>query len=135
MISVRNYFSKPTPPHTAGSVIKWWERRRLWYNLILFAEIILVSLVLTILRAAYESTALEWLASSLFFSAIPIISGFLLLQIPANIWYTCGWLVEIPLRKIWRNMPDGFSSWAQRIGLGFSICFTLIIMVLLSFVI
>jgi hypothetical protein len=129
MVSVGNYFSNPTPPHTVGSIIRWWEGRRLLYNAVVLAEIFLVSAVLGFLRfgiAEFESLQLFG-----YVFLLPLGVGLVLIQIPANLWYTFGWIAEISLRKTWRNMPDEFGSWAQRIGLGFSILFTFVVMVLL----
>ena len=129
MVSVGNYFSNPTPPHTVGSIIRWWERRRLLYNVIVLAEIFLVSAVLGFLRfGILEFESLQLLA---YVFLLPLGVGLVLIQLPANLWYTFGWITEVSLRKLWRNIPDAFGSWAQRIGLGFSIFFTFVVMVTL----
>jgi hypothetical protein len=123
MIAWRDYFATPSTPQTAGTIIKWWEVRRLYYNLVVFATIVLISLVL----AAFTTPPLSGAYFQLVGAQFGI--GFLFLQIPANVWYTGGWVAELFIKKVLRRPASGFGPWAQAIGLAFSILFVAIIMI------
>jgi hypothetical protein len=40
----------------------------------------------------------------------------LLFQLPANIWYTGGWVVDLILKKAFRLSAPGFAPWALVAG-------------------
>jgi hypothetical protein len=127
MIAWKDYFATPSAPQTAGTIIKWWEVRRLHYNLVVFATIVLISLVL----AAFMTSPL----SGAYFQFVGAEFGvsFLFLQIPANLWYTGGWVAELLVKRVLRRTAPGFGPWAQAIGMGFSILFVAVIMIWIGY--
>jgi hypothetical protein len=118
MTALKDFFAKPPVPETTAAIIKWWESRRLYYNAIIFAEILFILVLFTCLGLRRRAK----------FNPIKMPAGglsiaMLCLQLPANIWYTGGWIAEVFLRHLWPGMSPGFGPWALRLGIGFSILF------------
>ena len=125
MIPWKEYFSKPTGPQTARMIIGWWELRRFYYNVIIFAAILLISLVLPVfLKVNAISSASTYLGSL----GYHVVLSFLLLQVPANIWYTGGWVADLLIKKVLHLTALGFGPWAQGIGIAFSLIFVVYMM-------
>lgn len=125
MMAWRDYFAKPGP-QTAGMIIKWWEVRRLYYNIVIFLTIALFCLILPVfVKPAGTSEEATYWASVRFH----IIFSFLLLQIPANLWYTGGWVADLLIKKGLKWKSPGFGPWAQAIGIAFSLIFTFFMMI------
>jgi hypothetical protein len=101
----------PEIPRTPLSVVGWWERRRLAYNLLIgcvglasfvvFASIVSLPGMIPPGEDAYEPIFL-------FFA--PVL---------ANIAYTAGWGVELVLYPWSRRRP--LAPWLMRAGLCFSL--------------
>jgi hypothetical protein len=51
----------------------------------------------------------------------------LLLQLPANVWYTGGWIVDLIVKKVLRVTWLGFGVWALGLGIFLSIVFYFVI--------
>lgn len=106
-------FSVPETERTLGSVVAWWELRRIPYNMIVgfvaFISLILffVSITSAKVLSAGED-AVEPLA--LIFAPIAI-----------NICYTAGWFIEGILWYIWPRKRRMFGPLLFKIGLGFSL--------------
>jgi hypothetical protein len=122
MVSVQQLFAKPPAPPSAGTIIRWWEARRLHYDLLVLGTIVLVSIV---------KIWIPWSSADLYGGARltltfwqSILLQVLLVLLPANIWYTGGWLTELLLRKVFRVPAGAFGPWALGIGMAFSILFT-----------
>ncbi|MFZ0743389.1 MAG: hypothetical protein WAM85_03240 [Terracidiphilus sp.] len=116
MLAPKDLFAQPSKPQTAGEIVKWWEARRLYYNLILLAAL-LVSILVSSARTGQlfkgdMSTAFEML-----------LIGLLFLQLPANIWYTGGWVADLLVKKVLRVTASGFGPWALGAGILFSLLF------------
>jgi hypothetical protein len=114
MIGARNLFAKPDPQPTAGAIIRWWESRRLHYNVITLAWAFLWILV-SYLRGNHI-----WLATPL------AILTYLGIQLAANVWYTGGWIVDLFVKKVLRIPWRGFGPWAFALGTAFSCLFILV---------
>jgi hypothetical protein len=119
---LRWYFS---PRAEGQSVIGWWERRRLVYNLYLVVwDLVMVAVALPLMFL--RSKSIDWMAVYgllfVFFYVVVII------QITANLWYTGGWVVELILVWIRKNSLV-FGPRALRIGTLFSFAFTACIIV------
>lgn len=113
-------FAWPSGPQTAGGIIKWWEVRRLYFNAILLA---------TIFSAAAVSAATNNHGFKVGLSGpgeIIVVSIFLFL-IPANIWYTGGWIVDLLIKKALRLTAPGFAPVALGAGIVFSLAFMVLI--------
>src|SRR5438093_10155553 len=124
MMAWRDYFARPEDSQTTGMIIKWWEVRRLYYNVAIFLTIALFSLMLPVFVKRSSEEATYW-ASVRFH----IIFSFLILQIPANIGYTGGWVADLLLKKGLRLTAPGFGPWAQAIGISLSLIVTLFMLI------
>jgi hypothetical protein len=119
MIGARDLFAKPDPQPTTGAIIRWWEARRLHYNVITLAWGFLWVLI-SYLRGNHM-----WLATPL---AIP--TYILSVQLPANIWYTGGWIADLIGKKVLHIPWRGFGPWALALGIAFSFLFILVVVFL-----
>jgi hypothetical protein len=89
------------------SILGWWERRRLFYNVIVGAcGLLTVALVASI-------TAGRFLVDGLVISIIPV--AFI-----ANVCYTSGWLLDSYARAIWKEKAEHFGPILFSLGLLFS---------------
>jgi hypothetical protein len=111
MLALRDLFARPKAPQTWVSIVKWWEARRLYYNLIL---LIVPAQILIFHWSAFNSLTNRRQA---------IILYLLLFQLPANVWYTAGWVVDLFLKKALRRTTPGFAPWAFAAGIVFSLLF------------
>lgn len=122
-------FFFPNPAERdVGSIIRWWERRRLPYNAIVgtagLATISLLSLVFGPPGGAAGFGAL--------------VAPVALYGLMANVCFTMGWMLEALFHKLWGRdvLPVGPPLW--RAGLIFSVGLTLVfpaLLVVMSFVI
>jgi hypothetical protein len=112
VITPKQLFAKPDLPQSGGKIILWWEARRLHYNLIVFGWALLLGLVAALGFEAGNLWTPNFLVFYLFF-----------FQLPANIFYTGGWIVELIVRKVLRVPVPGFGPWALGIGIAVSILF------------
>jgi len=122
---------------SAWDIIKWWELRRIPYNLIVGATGLLPLIVFVALFILFGEA--EW-GGEHQAPTLPDPPIFLLFQmmsygIAANIFYTCGWFAEIVVRKIWNERAGAFGEISFALGLVFSVLLTLVPSVLLSVVI
>jgi hypothetical protein len=115
MIGARNLFAKPDPQPTPGAIIRWWEARRLHYNVITLAWAFLW-IVVSYLRGnhVWRSTPLA-------------ILTYLGIQLAANLWYTGGWIADLIAKKVLRLHWRGFGPWALALGIAFSFVFILVV--------
>ena len=85
------------------SVIVWWEKRRIPYNVILCV----------VCFGFY----LSWKDSGI------VVITWTVVQIMANVWYTGGWIVELMLKAIHKGRLRLFGPIALAAGTLFSIVF------------
>jgi hypothetical protein len=111
MLAPRDLFARPKAPQSWGNIVKWWEIRRLYYNLIL---LIVAAQTLIFHWSAFKSVTERWQV---------ILFYLILFQLPANIWYTGGWVVDLLLKKTFRVSAQGFAPWALGAGIVFSLYF------------
>ncbi len=105
-------FAPPPEPRSAWSIIRWWEARRVPYNLIV-GTVGLLSFVTFLALIGYcgqlplGEDAFEPL-------------GLIIAPIAINFCYTAGWVTEIAL---WHAQPSGrpIGPRLLRFGLGFSL--------------
>jgi hypothetical protein len=119
MVGLGDLFAKLHPGATAGEIIRWWEARRLHYNVIIFAWALIV------LAIGYFWTGRRdketWTRQSLY-------AYLLLIQLPANIWYTGGWIVDLIVKKFFKWPSPSFEPWALGLGIALSLLFYFAIM-------
>jgi hypothetical protein len=107
-------FLFPAPAkRSAGSIIGWWERRRLPYNLAVGAAGVVSLAFSTILVALPPNGQL--------LGALPPWQPILVFGVMANICYLLGPTVEIVVDKLWGRevLPTGPALY--RMGLTFSV--------------
>jgi hypothetical protein len=111
VLAPMDLFARPKTSQSWGSIVRGWEARRLYYNLIL---LIVPAQILIFHWSAFKSLTERWQAFQLYL---------LLFQLPANLWYTGGWMVDLFLKKALRLSAPGFAPWALAAGIVFSLLF------------
>ena len=119
MVGPRNLFAKSDPESTAGAIIRWWEARRLHYNVLTLAWALLWASV------SYVRGNHLWTATVLM-----IPTYLLAVQLPANIWYTGGWIFDLILKRVFKLRWPGFGPWAFALGTALSFLFILVVVFL-----
>jgi hypothetical protein len=106
-----------------SDIIKWWELRRIPFNL----AVGITGIFTCIIIFAIADIASKRLGESLAVPNPPIgtIFGIIAYAIGANLCFTCGWLVEIVVRRIWQDKAGAFAQISFSLGLLFSILLTL----------
>jgi preprotein translocase subunit SecG len=117
MTPLAKYLAYPPHPQTAGDIILWWESRRLIYNGIIFAAILVSALLLAAVMQPKR------LADYLSRVGTLVATAFSVLQIPANVWYTGGWVADLVVKRVLRLPAAGFGPWALADGTAFSLLF------------
>jgi hypothetical protein len=116
MTSIADFLFPAPAPRSVSGIIRWWEARRLRYNLIVGG---------TGLLSAIAFQLITWLPPDAHegFVPFPVIIVFGVL---ANICYFLGPTVEIALEKLWgrKALPTGPALF--RMGLTFSVGLTLL---------
>lgn len=110
---IRWLFADPPAPVSTWQVIRWWEIRRLPFNLIV---------------GVWGLVALALLAARIHGAGVlkPGEDGveplaLLFAPIAVNLCYTAGWLVDVPLRWIRPSFSPRFTPWLFRLGFGLSL--------------
>ena len=113
------YLEIPVPDK---SLIRWWETRRLAYNLLLLAWAALNFLVgIPVIDARVNSVSAPMVLSTAFYS-IGMVA--VILQIAANFWYTGGWVAGLIVRWCAHGRAPGFNRYALLSGTLFSFAFS-----------
>lgn len=111
-MSALTEFLFPAPAkRTVGGIVRWWESRRLAYNVFVGSAGLLTTAtfaVITALPPISDPELIPW-------------EGILLFGIGANVFYTMGSIVEIAVQKLWRGeiLPVGPALY--RMGLTFGV--------------
>ncbi len=105
-------------------IIKWWEVRRIPFNLAVGTAGIFTLIVIL----AVAGIASEKFGEPLGLPDPPIIAVFAVIGygIGANICFTGGWIVEIVVRKIWAERVGAFAQISFALGFAFSVLLTLL---------
>jgi hypothetical protein len=120
----------PLPDHrrTPLTLLRWWESRRLTYNLFVggagLLTLAVVGLVSLLPPRPPLPPGFPWLGV--------VVYGTL-----ANVCYSCGWLAEVAMRGLWREEAPYAGPALFRQGLSFAVGLTLlpIPLVVLSWVV
>jgi hypothetical protein len=113
-------FPPPAYRRSSLGLLRWWEARRLHYNV-------------TVGSAGLVTLALVWLFGALPPAAsnqvIPlrVVVAYAIL---ANVCYTFGWLTELGVERMWGNRAPLMGPALFRQGLSFSVGLTLLPVVL-----
>ncbi len=108
----------------AGDVIRWWENRRLFFNL----TIGISGLVTCVLLVVCALTAGSLVGESIGMPDGPLLGVFMIVPyaLLANACCTAGWISELMVRTTrTANDAAAFAVRAFRAGITFSICVTL----------
>jgi hypothetical protein len=109
---------------SAADIIKWWELRRIPYNIAVGTTGIFTCATIFVIAAIASRRFGEPLGLSN--SPIFELLGVVAYAIVANVCFTGGWFVEIIVRNIWREKAGAFAEIAFSLGLVFSILLTLV---------
>lgn len=99
---------------STGQVIRWWELRRLLYNVVL--------LIVGVAAIA----GMEWLMTKVIplgedaVEPMILVLGVLVYGVMANLCYTLGWVIELRGRKADPVSARRRGQWMFRVGLLFS---------------
>ncbi len=116
-------FTRPVPPKRTWDVVKWWELRRIPYNIIVGITGVAGSSVAFILAffAERQGMAVPWPDPPLFVFAFVVLYG-----LAANLCFTGGWISELLARRIWGARADAYGEISFSFGLAFSVLLTLL---------
>lgn len=116
-------FSRREEEASDFEVIKWWELRRVPYNLVVGATGIFTCIV-TLLVAGIAS---EIFGEPLGMPDPPIIAVIAVLAygVGANVCFTGGWIAELLARKVWKERAGHFAQISFSLGFLFSVVLTL----------
>ena len=113
-MSALTEFLFPAPARrTVGSIVGWWESRRLTYNVIVgTAGVVSLGVVTTILHLPPKALPI---------AVLPPWQPIVVFAVLANVCYCLGPLVEVAVEKLWGRqvLPVGPSLF--RTGLTFSV--------------
>jgi hypothetical protein len=117
-------FSRPELARGKFDIIKWWEFRRIPYNLVVGA----VGIITLFAVLGVDSIAEAKLGEPFGFPDPPIFALFAIIAygIGANVLFTGGWIAEIFVREIWPESTGAFAQISFCLGLLFSILLTLV---------
>jgi hypothetical protein len=119
VVTPENLFARPVSSATVGQIILWWEARRLYYNGIILAWALLWGTITQLRKTR------DWVSSPL-----PILTYLFGVQLPANIFFTGGWIADLVVKKVLGLASPGFGPWAFGLGTGFSFLFILVVIFL-----
>ena len=110
------------PRADGESVILWWEKRRIPYNLFVFLFTLPFCLQVDLYAMGFLSTntAVQQIYQDVGSTKLVIQA---LLQILSNVWYTGGWMVELIVKVIVRRKIRWFGPIALIAGTVFSFFF------------
>jgi hypothetical protein len=122
MHSLTEFLFPEPAPRTVPGVIKWWEKRRLFYNVAVGSAGLVSMTVVTTVASVVEGRLV----------LVPWI-GALIFGVMANVCYCLGPTVEILINGIWGRavLPTGPALY--RMGLTFSVGLALLPMLLIFF--
>jgi hypothetical protein len=110
----RYLFSPLYVPESAWAVVKWWERRRLFYNVVVGAAGVLTTAI------AHIQIALAPGPEG------PPLAFILVYALAANLFYSLGAPIDLALRRILKEQAGPVAQALFRYGVAFSIGLTLL---------
>lgn len=107
------WFTAPEEPVTTRRVIGWWELRRIPFNLIIGSVgLLALGIFITCIESAGVLQPGEDAVEPLALMIAPLL---------ANLCYTGGWLVDVPLRLICPSLSSRMTPQLFILGLLFSL--------------
>ena len=107
----------------ARQIIVWWEKRRLWFNLIVGLAGAMSLGLFSALVLCTNGRSSGWCGYP---PPIFIAAQILFYGVAANVFYTGGWIAEILVLRTWKEKGEWFFQIAFTLGLLFSIALTLL---------
>ncbi len=117
-------FIRSQPAIAAGDVIRWWKRRRLFFNLVVG----LTGLITCVLLIVCAFTADSMVGEPIGMTDGPLLGAFMIVPyaLLANFCYTAGWIFELLVRTTrTAETAAEFAIRVFRAGITFSIFVTL----------
>jgi len=114
-ITESRLFRRPPGELNAWQVIKWWELRRIPYNLIVGAT----GIVAVVIMATVAAICQARIGVPMGIPDPPIIAVFaaFVFGVMANVCFTLGWAVELGIAQVWGSVPTRFGELAFALGL------------------
>ncbi len=114
-------FSRKETATSFWAILKWWELRRIPYNLIVGATGIMGALAMIGSGFIAESSGaeIEFPDPPLFVFAFIFFYGLM-----ANVFYSAGWITEVIARWIWKERVEAYGEVAFIYGTLFSVLLT-----------
>jgi hypothetical protein len=123
LVVVRRAFERDPRINAPAEIVRWWEERRLLYNIIVGCVGAVTSVLM--ISCGFISEPLVGEAIGLPDPPILVPLGIIAYGIAANVCYTGGWVVELRLAKRGATSTSEFGIRAFRFGLIFSVALTL----------
>lgn len=117
-------FERREPAADAGEVIRWWESRRVFFNLVVGCTGIFTCFLLIVCAFTADS----FVGEPIGMTDGPLLGVFLIIPyaLLANVFYTGGWISELLIRTTGKAQSAAvFGLRAFRAGVTFSIFITL----------
>ena len=115
-------FKRSAEYSSAWSIIKWWELRRIPYNIIVGITGIfggLICILTAVLSERMTGQEAPFPDPPLFILAAIILYG-----VMANICFTGGWVTELLARRIWAQRAEAYGEISFALGTFFSLLLT-----------
>ncbi|HEX3798617.1 MAG TPA: hypothetical protein VH413_07945 [Verrucomicrobiae bacterium] len=116
-------FQRPADCETALQIVRWWELRRIPYNLIVGLVGIFNCACIFGMLILFPAAQTNGFARG--FPGLPLV-GIFIYGVMANICYSGGWVAEIAAVKIWERRGHDFGQISFALGILFSILLTML---------
>jgi len=113
---VRLLYPAPAPTRSPLAVIRWWESRRLTFNIVIAGTGAFTLAVVNVLQI---------LPPASFRFGVPLL-GVIAYGVLANLFYSAGWAAELLFNAWWKDDPPRVGPILFRQGLIFSVGLTLL---------
>lgn len=111
-MSALTEFLFPVPAkRSVGGIVRWWESRRLAYNVFVGTAGLLTTATFAVISALPPISSPEMVPWQ----------GIVIFGIGANVFYTMGSIVEIVVQKLWRGQVLPVGPVLYRMGLTFAV--------------
>ncbi len=124
-VLAHRFFVRAGEDLSGWGTIRWWEMRRIPYNLAVGAAGIVSCLVVVACELIVENVqhvGAGPMPDPPLFALVAIV----FYAIAANACYTLGWMVELLVRRIWGPASGAFGTITFALGLGFSVLLSLV---------
>lgn len=118
-------YPMPVRVHTARSIVRWWESRRLIYNgFVGIAGLITLTAISLLSHLPGGPPPL---------TPLDVLPGVVVYGIAANFCYSLGWSIELLARFVWGERAPKLGPFLFREGVFFSVGLTLLPLLIFGF--